>query len=156
VLQDRRDHPTARRFFLQSRDVSQLVLGDAGDPAPLLASGATLRVIGVGGQWFDETYLLDAADWKPIDARNPRAGIRYRSKTGPITALVFRANTVLRIAGRGSGLIQPLDVEPDLVQVELRFADFDYCLEFGGSIQRHAAGRRLLRKGALRPLGCPD
>jgi hypothetical protein len=155
LLQDRPDRPTARRLYLQSRDASALVLGDAGDPTPLLASGATLRVTAVGGAWFDETYVLEAAGWKPIDARNPRAGIRYRSKTGPITALVFRANALLRIVGRGAGLVQPLDLEPELVQVELRFADFDYCLEFGGSVQRHAAGRRLVRKGALRPLGCP-
>ena len=156
ILQDRPEHPAARRFFAQSRDSTQLVLADDGDPAPLLASGATLRVIGTGGDWFDETYPLGATGWKPIDPRNPRAGIRYRSATGPITTLVFRANSMLRIVGRGAGLTHPLDTEPEAIQVELRFGDFDYCLEFGGSVQRHKAGRRLVRKGAVRPFGCPD
>jgi len=156
ILQDRPEHPAARRFYAQSRDSTQLVLGDAGDPAPLLASGAVLRVIGIGGDWFDETYPLEAAGWEPISARNPRAGIRYRSASGPITTLVFRANSMLRIVGRGAGLTHRLDNEPEAIQIELRFADFDYCLEFGGAVQRHKAGRRLVRKGALRPLGCPD
>jgi hypothetical protein len=155
VLRDRPDHPNARRFLLQSRDPTELVLGDDGDPAPLLASGATLRVIGIGGDGFDQSYPLEAGGWRPLDARNPRAGIRYRSTTGPITALVFRANAVLRIVGRGPGLTQPITPEPESIQVELRFGDFDYCLEFGGSIQRYAPGRRVVRKGAVRPLGCP-
>ena len=45
--------------------------------------------------------------------------------------------------------------EPESIQVELRFADFDYCLEFGGAVQRHTPNGRLVRKGAPRPLGCP-
>jgi hypothetical protein len=155
VLRDRAGRPGARRFLVQSRDPTELVLGDDGDPAPLLASGATLRVIGIGGAGFDQTYPLEPGGWRLVDKRNPRAGIRYRNAAGPITALVFRANKTLRIAGRGGGLTQPLTPEPESIQIELRFADFDYCLEFGGAVQRYTPDRRLMRKGAPRPLGCP-
>jgi hypothetical protein len=157
VLSDPPTNSAARRFQIQSHDATELILGDGSDPTPLLTAGGTLRVVAVGGDGFDETYLLDPEGWEPIDPRNPRAGIRYRDADGPITNVVFRANTTLRIAGKGLQLGQTLRSEPEAIQVVLQLDDYEYCFEFGGSVQRFTAGRRkLLRKSALRPLACPD
>lgn len=141
---------------MQSHDATELIVGDGGDPAPLLAAGGLLRVIAVGGDGFHEAYPLDAEHWAPIDERNPRVGVRYRNPAGPITSIVFRANTKLRIAGRGIHLGQSLGVEPELIQLVLDLGEYQYCFEFGGSVKQFATGRRLVRKSALRPLACPD
>jgi hypothetical protein len=147
---------TARRLQITSDDATELVLGDGADPMPLMASGGLLRVVAIGGDGFDETYLLDPEGWQPIDRRNPRVGLRYRDPDGPITKILFRANTRLRISGKGPQLGQSLTIEPDFVQVVLQLGGYEYCFTFGGTTKEFAPGRRLIRRSALRPLACPD
>jgi hypothetical protein len=154
-----RDHPTraaARRLAFRSDDVTELEFGEgsAADPTPLLAEGGTLRVTAIGGDWFETVYPLDAEDWIPLSAKNPRAGLRYRNPGGPITKIVFQTNGKLVVAGKGALLGQTLGTEPDLVEIELTIGTYSYCLEFGGSEQQFASRRKLLRRNALRPVAC--
>jgi hypothetical protein len=140
--------------MLRSYDSSALVLDDGDDPAAVLREGGSLRVSAVGGDWFEAVYPLDAAGWKLLDRKNPRAGVRYRNPAGPITKVVFEADGQLQLTGKGSSLTSTLGAEPDLVIVELQLGSYSYCLEFGGTVQRFRAERALLRKNALRPLAC--
>jgi cysteine-rich repeat protein len=154
-MRDRTGDPYARRLTVRSSDGEHLVLGDGGDPTALLADGASLRVVAVGGDGFDATYELPAQHWQLLDAGQPAAGLAYRNAEGAIYNVVFRAGTGIRIAGKGSLLEHTLETEPLLVQVELRFGRYRYCLEFGGHTQKFTMGEKLLRKGAARPAACP-
>jgi len=154
-LENQPDDASRRRFSLRTKDRAALVLGDGGDPTPLLAMGGELRIVGVGGEWFEATYALPASGWSLLDAQDPLAGLSYRASDEPISRLTFAAGRMLRISGEGALLPYTLSAEPDLVQVELRIGGYRYCLEFGGTVQKFTAERSLLRRKAPRALGCP-
>jgi hypothetical protein len=154
LLVDAPAKPTRRRFWVQSADVPQLVIGDGRDPAPLAAAGGSLRVTAVGGDGFDVTYPLLAEGWKVVGPTDDPRGLRYRNPSGPITSVVFKAGRMLRMIGKGPQLAHSLGSEPAVVRVVLQLGPYGYRAEFGGNLQRFTAELLLLRKRALRPLDC--
>jgi hypothetical protein len=150
-----RGRSARRRLLAQSNDRSQLVLGDGADNTTLIAQGGSLTVRAVGGDGFDTTYPLPAADWRLLRKRNPRYGIRYRDRKGPIDTVIFKAGRLLKVAGAGPQLVQSLRSEPVMVEVDLQIAQYRYHLAFGTQGRhRFKANERLVRRSAPRPGLC--
>jgi hypothetical protein len=151
-LDSRPGEPSARKLSLRSKDRERLVLDD---PTAVLSGGGELRIVGVGGDWFESTHPLPATGWSLLDMDDPQAGLVYRAPDEPISRLTFAAGRMLRITGEGALLPYTLATEPDLVQIELRLGAHRYCLEFGGAMQKFIPEQSLLRRKAPRALGCP-
>jgi hypothetical protein len=144
-----------RRLLVQSNDTPELLLGDGGDVAALIAAGASLTVLAVGGDGFEVTYTLPAAGWRLLGAGNPTYGVRYRDRKGPIKRVVFKAGRLLKVTGGGPQLVQTLGSEPVTVEIDLLIGQYRYRLAFGGgAAHQFMPNKRLVRRSAPRPGGC--
>jgi len=77
-------------------------------------------------------YALDAEFWKPINAKKPERGCKYRK--GPVVATVLvKSGKALKVIANAPDLGIPLATDPRPVRIELRHGDVRHCVEFGGS-----------------------
>jgi hypothetical protein len=98
-------------------------------------------------------FALDAAFWKPIKAKKPEKGCKYRK--GPVVATVLiKAGKSLKVIANADDLGVPLADDPRPVRVEVRHGDYRHCLEFGGS-GKHKADKKLLSRNAPVASACP-
>jgi len=98
-------------------------------------------------------WTLDAANWKPLKAKAPEKGCKY--KKGPVVAtLILKAGKLLKLSASGDDLGIPLDGDPRPVDVEVRHGDVRHCLRFGGE-GKHVPNKKLVSKGAAPATSCP-
>jgi hypothetical protein len=138
-----------------STDGARLTLGDPARIPALILQGGRLRILAIGRDVFDHTYQLDAFGWTLIKAKKPEKGVRYKSKSGPITKVLFKVGKRLVVKGKGEELVQRLADEPVVVRAELWIGGRRFCLEFGGEKRTFTPGKKLLRKNASAPGACP-
>jgi hypothetical protein len=113
-----------------------------------------LVVEAVGAGTPPRRFPLEAAFWKPIKAKKPERGCKYRK--GPVVATVqMKAGKMLKVVANGDDLGVPLATDPRPVRLEVRHGDARVCLEFGGTKGRHTAGKKLLAKNAAPATVCP-
>jgi hypothetical protein len=65
-----------------------------------------------------------------------------------------RSGKLLKIAGRGSKLMQTLAADPNPVSIVLTIGTSRQCMSFGGSRPKFAPGKRFTSGGAPRPADC--
>jgi hypothetical protein len=128
------------------------------DPA-VVATGpcdvdGELAIEAVGAGTPVRRFPLAAGLWKPLAARRPERGCRYRK--GPVvTSVRVRAGKALEVVATADDLGVPLAVDPRPVRIALRHGAVRHCLEFGGTTAAHAPDRRLIARRAAPATGCP-
>jgi hypothetical protein len=133
----------------------QVLTKDAGIAAasPCEVAGE-LIVEAVGAGAPVQRVSLEATFWKPINAKKPERGCKYRK--GPVVATVLlKAGKVLKIVANATDLGIPLATDPRPIRLELRHGDVRHCLEFGGQ-GRHKPGQKLLSRNAAVAAACPS
>jgi hypothetical protein len=99
-------------------------------------------------------FVLDAALWKPIKAKKPEKGCRYRK--GPVVATVqIKTGKMLKVVANGDDLGVPLATDPRPVRIEVRHGDVRHCFELGGEKGQHLPDKKLLAKNAAPATVCP-
>ena len=125
----------------------------SGTPAAGCDLDGELVIVAEGAGARETRLLLEAARWKPISARHPERGCKYR-KGSVVAKVVVKVGKVLKVIAKGSDLGIPLLEDPTPVRIELRHRGIRHCLRFGGTV-RHKPERKLLAKRADPPGGCP-
>jgi len=143
-----------KKLSLVSTDSTIAVGANNGDDDPV-AHGATLRVVSDSAAGaFDTTYQLPAgAGWGYVGKVGKNKGYKWTSKTGPITAVVLKAK-LLKISGKGAGLGDDLDGDPNPVDVVLTIGGGTSCLSFGGTT-KFKADKSYVATKAPAPASCP-
>jgi hypothetical protein len=113
----------------------------------------TLEAAGAGAPAMG--IPLAASLWRPIKAKKPEKGCKYRK--GPIVATVqVKAGKMLKVVAKADDLGIPLDADPRPVRIEVRHGDVRQCVEFpAGGPGGFKAGKKLLAKRAGVATGCP-
>jgi hypothetical protein len=139
----------AQRLQLIVRDPSVT----AADPC---ATDGELVVEAVGAGAPIARFPLGAALWKPIKAKKPEKGCKYRK--GPVVATVqIKSGKMLKVVANGDDLGVPLDTDPRPVRVEVRHGNVRHCVEFGAATRgMYKPGKKLLARNADRATVCPD
>jgi hypothetical protein len=147
-------NPTRRTLLVRAIDPG-ITLGEGNDSRddPTL-SGGRLRVRSGTSM---QTYELPAPNWRTIGPSGANQGYVYRDPflfAGPVYAVKVRAGRRLRVAAKGSQLLQTLGTNPDPVTVTLQTGEFGhrYCMRFGG-VTAYKPGRFFRARGA--PAACP-
>jgi hypothetical protein len=110
-----------------------------------------IEAVGVGAPLA--RFALDAAFWKPLKAKKPEKGCKYRK--GPVVATVLiKAGKSLKVIANADDLGVPLADDPRPVRVEVRHGDYRHCLEFGGR-GKHKPDKKLLSRNAPVASACP-
>jgi hypothetical protein len=153
LLKWRPDDTKKSLLDLLAKDAA-LTLGDGPDSAddPTLAGGS-LRIYAAGGDGFDDTYELPAAQWRYASKKKPESGYKF-GKGDPITSVLVKAGKQVKIVGKGTALGHTLASDPRPVLIELRLGAERYCFEFGGSVT-FAANKKYLAKKAPAASACP-
>jgi CSLREA domain-containing protein len=154
VLTDNATNAAKRRLVALARDKAVVVPDGAESPE---TGGASLRVFTAAGDGFDVTYTLPAAGWRTQGRAGHIRGHRYRDPSlsrGPIAAVVVRSGKLLKIAGRGSKLMQTLAADPNPVSIVLTIGTSRQCMSFGGSKPKFVPGKRFTSGGASPPANC--
>lgn len=129
----------------------------AKDPAvqasPPCDAAGELVVQATGAGALARRWDLDPIYWKPIKAKTPEKGCKYRKGPVVVTVLV-KAGNLLKLTAQADDLGIPLDADPRPVQIELRHGDVRHCLDFGGD-GKHVIGKKLLSKLADPAASCP-
>ena len=100
-----------------------------------------------------QRYPLDASLWKPIKAKKPEKGCKYRK--GPVVATVqIKTGKSLKVVANATDLGVPLATDPRPVRIEVRHGDLRHCVEFGGQ-GKHKPDKKLLAKNARAATICP-
>ena len=116
-------------------------------------SDGELVIAAVGAGAAVRRFPLEASLWKPIKAKRPERGCKYRK--GPVVATVqIKAGKLLKVVAAADDLGVPLTDDPKPVRIEVRHGDVRHCLEFGGQ-GPFKAGKKLLAKNAGPAAGCP-
>jgi hypothetical protein len=124
----------------------------AADPC---ATDGELTVEAVGAGTPPVHIPLDAALWKPINAKKPGKGCKYRK--GPVVAGVkIKPGKSLKVVANGADLGVPLSTDPRPVRIELRHGSVRHCFEFGGAKGSHKPDKKLLAKNAGPATACPS
>jgi hypothetical protein len=122
-------------------DIGPAVIGD-----PTI-SGATLRIIASGTMNSDETFVLDAAGWRPFGGYRARLGYLYLGPTGadgdPVRKVLLnrtpQGKALFKVILRGTLGTQDLDVVPPnqgiegVVVLTINGGGSTYCMGFGGA-----------------------
>jgi len=99
-------------------------------------------------------FPLEAGLWKPLKAKKPEKGCKYRK--GPVVAKAqLKVGKMLKVIAVGEDLGLPLATDPRPVRIEVRHGDRRHCFEFGGTTSRHKADKKLLAKKAIPATTCP-
>jgi len=134
----------AQRLKLLAKDPAVLAVPpcDAAGELTIQAGAAPAR------RWD-----LDATLWKPLRAKAPAKGCKYRK--GPVVlTVVVKEGKLLKLKARADDLGVPLATDPRPVRIELRHGDVRHCLEFGGE-GKHMPDKKLITKGAEPAASCP-
>lgn len=151
LLKDKAGKPQKRKVMVLSKDAS-VALG-TGDPAS--SDDSSLRIVSTSGDGFDDTYVLNPANWSPIKKKDPSKGWKY-TKGDPIKKVLLKTGKSLKIIGKGSGLGHSLGTDPQPVDVVLTVAGQRYCMQFATSDSKaFKADKKLLVKDAAAPMECP-
>jgi len=147
--------PARKLLVRQKKSGTQRLQMLAKDPGVSVAqpceSNGELLVQAAGAPM--RSFPLDAALWKPIKAKKPERGCKYRK--GPVVATVqIKTGKALKIVANAEDLGVALDTDPRPVRIELRHGAERHCFEFGGQ-GKHKADKKLLAKNAAAPAGCP-
>jgi hypothetical protein len=133
----------------------QLVVKDPSVAATVpceVAGELVIEARGAGGPV--RRFPLAAEFWKPLKAKKPERGCRYRK--GPIVVTVLvKAGKVLKVVANGDDLGVPLTTDPRPVRIEIRHGDVRHCAEFGGEKGKHVPDKKLLAKRAAVAAACP-
>ena len=148
-----RDNVTPARSSFATRSAVEPVAlgGPADDPT---AAGGSLRV---RGTTFDVTYPLPAANWSLIGKPGQNKGFKYKDPTlaaGPIKTAQVKTGALVKAAGKGAGLTQPLSSDPSPVDVVLTTGTRKYCMQFGGTVT-FTADKTFTARNAPAPGSCP-
>jgi uncharacterized delta-60 repeat protein len=144
--------PGRRAVTMISHDPSLTLGAGAGSGDDPTLHGASLRIVALGGDGFDDTYDLPMERWRYLG--KPTLGRGYRVRpVGPIRSIVVKPGKLLRLSGRGRQLGHSLGAEPAAVSVVLTLGAQRYCLTFADGTFR--AGRRFVAQDAPAPAGCP-
>jgi hypothetical protein len=129
-----------------------LLAGTAQAAQPCEVDGELLiEAVGAGSSPL--RFPLEASQWKPINAKKPEKGCKYRK--GPVVATVLlKTGKVLKIVAQATDVGVPLATDPRPVRIELRHGDVRHCLEFGGQ-GKHKADKKLVSRNAAPAGGCP-
>jgi len=115
--------------------------------------GGQLVIEAVGAGAPIRRIILEAGLWKPIKAKKPERGCKYRK--GPIVATVqIKSGKALKIVANADDLGIPLASDPRPVRIELRHGEVRHCFEFGGD-GKHKTERKLLARNADAATTCP-
>jgi hypothetical protein len=136
-----------QRFMLVVKDAALAA------PVPCAVDGElVIEALGAGGTV--RRIPLLAQLWKPLKARRPERGCKYRR--GPIAATVLvKAGRMLKVVARADDLGVPLATDPRPVRIEVRHGATRHCVEFGGEKGTHRPNRTLIAKRAPTATGCP-
>lgn len=151
--------PTAKKLLVKRKKSGaqrlMLVVKDPAVAAPLPCETAgDLLIEAVGAGVPPVAFGLDAALWKPIKARKPGRGCKYRK--GPVAATVLvKAGKGLKVIATADDLGVPLATDPRPVRIELRHGDVRHCVELGGEASKHVPDKKLLAKRAVAATTCP-
>jgi len=151
VLKDRIGKPSKRRLLVLAKGSPLPLGGGSGSADDPTLHGASLRMVASSGS-FDVTYPLDDG-WRLLRKTGQTRGYKRRGR-GPIRKVVVKADTLLRIAGRGAALEHSLLTDPGTVAVELRLGAHFWCLEFGGTA-RTRSSKSLILEDAAPATFCP-
>ena len=100
-----------------------------------------------------QRFVLEASSWKPLKAKKPEKGCKYRK--GAVAASVrIKSGKMLKVIANAEDLGIPLATDPRPIRLELRHGDVRHCFEFGG-IGKHKANKKLLAKKADPAAACP-
>jgi len=98
-------------------------------------------------------FPLEATGWKPIRAKKPEKGCKYRK--GPVVSTVqLKTGKLLKVVANADDLGIPLAGDPRPVLLEVRHGDVRHCFEFGGA-GTHKDEKKLIAKNAEPASGCP-
>lgn len=101
-------------------------------------------------------FELEAALWKPISAKSPERGCKYRKGPAARTVQIKRGKS-LKVIAAAVDVGVPLGTDPRAVRVELRHGAVRHCFEFGpGTKGKFKVDKKLLAKRAGRATGCPE
>jgi glucose/arabinose dehydrogenase len=122
-------------------------------PVPCTVDGElVIEALGAGGGV--RRIPLLAQLWKPLKAKRPERGCKYRR--GPIAMTVLvKAGTMLKVVARGDDLGVPLATDPRPVRIEVRHGAARHCVEFGGEKGKHEPNEKLIAKRAATATECP-
>jgi len=133
------------QLFARARDVAA--------DAPCEVDGE-LVIEAVGAAAPVRRYALDAEFWKPINAKKPEKGCKYRK--GPVVATVLlKAGKMLKVIANAPDLGVPLPTDPRPVRISVRHGDVLHCLEFGGKRGHHRPNKKLFARLASPATACP-
>ena len=145
--------PEKSRLAMRSKD-RRLTLGRGNQSLddPVLHGGALTVSSGAGG--FGATQVLTGG-WKYVGKLGRNKGYKWKSRSGPIRALVLKRGKGAKVVGRGGTLGFDLDNDPNPVRVSVRIGGHFYCFEFGGTKVRFKPNKRFAAKKAGAPTTCP-
>lgn len=116
-----------------------------------MAGTLVVHATGAGAPMVE--WDLDPVYWKPLKAKAPEKGCKY--KKGPVVAtLIVKAGTLVKLAAKADDLGVPLATDPRPVLVGLSHGDVRHCLDFRGD-GKHVIDKKLLAKGAPPAAACP-
>ncbi len=142
-----------KKVSVLSKDAAITIGTNAGPDDPVQV-GATLRIVsGSAAGAFDTTYPLPAANWKYVGKAGKNKGYRWIDKAGPITAVLLKSK-IVKIAGKGAGLGDNLDNDPNPVGVVLAVGSRTSCMSFGGTT-KFKANKSYVATSAPAPASCP-
>jgi hypothetical protein len=98
-------------------------------------------------------FPLEAAGWKPIRAKKPEKGCKYR-KGLVVSTVRLKAGKLLKVVAKADDLGIPLARDPRPVLLEVRHDDVRHCFAFGGD-GTHTDGKKLIAKNAEPASSCP-
>jgi hypothetical protein len=151
VLTDRPGHPERRRLVVTAKDATVTLGRGTGSPDDPVLEGGLLRVRATAAGGFDATYELRGR-WRVVRRRGEIRGYRWTGPP-PITSIVVKHGTMVRVLGRGAALEQSLVGDPVGVAIDLVLGERPYCVEFGGEVEALAL-RRFVAKNAPPPAAC--
>ena len=160
--------PKKSGIDLLSRDKAVTLGGGPDSDDDPTVHGGSLRVFATGGDAFDVTYELPAAQWQAMGkkAKSGGGGGPYATpagtvsgwklkKTGPFSSLQVKAGKQIKIVGHGDGLDMSLANDPKPVLVELRLGGARYCMGFGGTVKFTAGKKYQAKNSATTDAACP-
>jgi hypothetical protein len=151
---------TARKLLVKRKKSGahrlKLLVKDAAVAAaqPCEAEGE-LVIESVGAGAPPARFVLDAALWRPIKAKRPEKGCKYRK--GPVALTVLlKAGKVLKVVADADDLGVPLATDPRPVRIAIRHGAVRHCVELpAGGPGSFKENKKLLTKGADAASACP-
>jgi hypothetical protein len=137
TLKDDPANPIRKRATVVSKDAGISLGGGQGSPDDPRTAGASVRIVSLAGDAFDDTYLLPASGWTAIGREGDNQGYRYKDAAlahGPVKRAVLRPAKVLKLVAKGSGLGHTLAANPDPVDVVLTIGGLVHCQRYGGGV----------------------